>query len=385
MGPTLVFSPNVGPILWNLYTGNDDHWVGDWSTLRACAAEPEFASITCSIKETVFPGHEFDRDPRTILKRMEKEMEDKHGVTFLVGFEIEFYLLDRPDADSTIPTSNTGFWSASGYRTPSFQVLPRVVAALEQAGVEVWSFVVESGVEYEVALAPATPSVAIDNLAYAHETIKTIAFQAGYHATMHPKAFKDGPVAGQHIHISISKPELNDHFLAGILKHYRALSTFLQGGYDSYTYALSRQVAFGGGSVHWSTCKVAPIHQIDPALAHYELRNPDALSNPSLQLAVLIGAAMNGISNRYPLEMKASPPNQHAALGDELKAELGVVDMLPSSLEEAIAATEEKESLFRSILGDPCYDVFMYLQKQQVEAAQKMSVTDRRKQIVGNI
>ncbi len=167
----------------------------------------------------------------------------------------------------------------------------------------VWAFHPEGKSTYEIALSPQTPSAAVDNLGFAYDTIKSVAAKHGFHATMHPKAFSSGPKIGQHIHISIVNPRSGDgdHFLAGILKHMRALSAFWLGGHDSWNV---RDKSWGCGYIVWGTSRLVPIRQVTHA--RWEIRMPDCLANPYIQLAATIAAGLDGIESKMHLTIEVS-------------------------------------------------------------------------------
>jgi len=44
----------------------------------------------------------FARDPRTVLRRFEERVERENGVELLIGYEVEFMLLDSAMAEKPI-------------------------------------------------------------------------------------------------------------------------------------------------------------------------------------------------------------------------------------------------------------------------------------------
>jgi glutamine synthetase len=76
-----------------------------------------------------------------------------------------------------------------------------------------------------------SPLADADAHVFTSETIKSVAYQQGLHATMHPRPPNQGVINALHVNISVSSPETNgEPFLAGILKHATALFAALQGG-----------------------------------------------------------------------------------------------------------------------------------------------------------
>lgn len=62
------------------------------------------------------------------------------------------------------------------------------------------------------------PLEAADTLVFSHETIKSICASHSYLSTMHPKPFRKLSLVGSHVHLSISRLEVEQSFLAGDIK-----------------------------------------------------------------------------------------------------------------------------------------------------------------------
>ena len=256
---------------------NGDHWVPSWETLK-CTIRDDQAMVLCSIKETKEPeAHWFDRDPRTVLRRLVDRAKDDLGLEFRVGYEIEFQLLKSMDELEAIDCPMVAY-GLSAVRDPSFDVVLETVDALEEVEIKVWKYHAEVGKgQFELSLSPSDPITATDNLIHALETIRSVAKKHGMHATLHPKPFETATGIGQHMHVSVNKGEVSDAFLAGLLAHIRAICAVLMGSYDSYG---TRTVV---GFLGWSMGRMAPIHRIGES--RFEIRLPDGLGNPYLQIA----------------------------------------------------------------------------------------------------
>jgi len=97
--------------IWNL---EDDHWVPEWETLREDAVDPAYSTFLCNVKTTAYPETEwYALDPRIALKRIEKEAKEKCGIEYLIGYEVDYTLLDKPDAEIAIKSRRT-MWAISG-------------------------------------------------------------------------------------------------------------------------------------------------------------------------------------------------------------------------------------------------------------------------------
>lgn len=138
--------------------------------------------------------------------------------------------------------------STASPRTPYLAVLEDSVRAIEQSGIPLWTIHSELGAgQFEISTEPTNPLEAADALIYIHESIKASAVHHGLHATMHPKPFDKTHGVGQHMHISLSKEEKADSFMAGVLSSVPAISAISMPNYDSW---LRRDFA-GGEWVGW--------------------------------------------------------------------------------------------------------------------------------------
>src|SRR2546423_8729211 len=71
----------------------------DWSSLRICEYAEGNAMVMCCLNEThPIAPHKytmgFEHDPRTILSKVVTEAT-QHNLSFLIGFELEFVLLEQ--------------------------------------------------------------------------------------------------------------------------------------------------------------------------------------------------------------------------------------------------------------------------------------------------
>ena len=359
-----------------------DELVPVWDTLKP-THRADLGTMVCSLKETYEPGSEFARDPRTVLRKTVDRAREEFGLDFKVGLEIEFSLLVSGTGStykSVWGGPNTALATAVS-REPSFEVMYEVVAALEEAGVKVWKYHVESGAGiYEICTAPLDPITAIDDVICAHELIRSVAKKHGLHATLHPRPFEDGPSIGQHFHLSMNKDELSDSFLAGMLAHLRGISAILQGGHDSFG---RNNLSFGFGEVVWARGKLTPIRRI--GTSHFELRVPDALFNPYLQLASVIGSGLDGVRQGLELKVKENKRRSLEPMDDEAKRQTGMIDQLPATLSEAVEAMEEDAVVLTEILGKKCFETVLWHQKREVEGSGRMDRADRVRGIMQHI
>ena len=342
----------------------------DWSTITSSAADPAVAYVLVKL-HTPRLSNPFAYCPRSILQSLVKTAELKHGIQIKMGWEIEFCLLELLEPPVGVVST--------GERHPSYCVVKDAVAHLEANDIGVWAHHVEADAttpaSFEISLEPATILQAADNMLYGLCTIKDMAEKHGYTATFHPVPFDTFPSAGQHIHLSISKIELADHFLAGMMGRLPETTAFLLGGYDSYSSERSRY--YGDGMAYWGTDKHAPVRYRGPA--HWEFRIPDIPCNPHLQAAALIATGLKGVQEGMIL----GPLTSGTKLAAKSAAEQAVchVGKLPRSLDEAVKALEAEKTWWAQQLGKECIEGYIANRKVEIGHSEEMTMEQRRREI----
>lgn len=353
--------------------GAKDSLIPDWSTLVVCHYQAGHASVMCVVDEG---GRGFDFCPRSLLKKVEREVEEKHGMTFLVGVEVEFYLTASPE--STVPVKAiTSYSSTASLRTPYLAVLEDSVRALELAKIPVWTFHSElvPGL-FEISTEPMSPLKVADAIVYIQEAIKATAIKHGLHATMHPKPFDETHGVGQHLHISLSKVAKADSFLAGVLNSVPAISAISMPNFDSY---LRRDFA-GGEWVSWDNenrvCSIRKIRH-----AYWEFRFIDSMANNYLTLGAILGVGMAALEKSQELKMRPMLGRTAAQLDEESRRELGIEKRAPRDLKDAIEALKEDKAVM-TVLGKELWERFIKYKEREVEKLGQLSLQERRTAIM---
>lgn len=348
--------------------GDKDSLIPDWTTLVECHYQPGHAAVMCFIDEA---GRGFDCCPRSLLKKVERDVKEQHGISFLVGVEIEFYL--TKDAESTAPVKDiNSYCSTASLRTPYLAVLEDSVRAIERAGIPVWTFHTElvSGL-FEISTDPMTPLRAADALVYIHEAIKSSAVRHGLHATMHPKPFDNSHGVGQHMHISLSSDEKDDSFLAGVLDSVPAIAAISMPNFDSYL----RWDFAGGDWVNWDVenrhCSIRKIRR-----AYWEFRFIDCTANAYLTLAAILGVGMAAWERGQDLTMR--PVSGQTEFDEETRRQLGITNRVPRGLADAVAALKKDEAV-RAALGKEVWARFIQYKEKEEDTLGQLSLPDRRK------
>jgi glutamine synthetase len=359
--------------LHEVTAGAKDSLIPDWSTLVVCHYQPGHAAVMCFVDEA---GRGFDCCPRSLLKKVEREWQEQHDMSFSVGVEVEFYL--AASAESTAPVKDTAsYCSTASLRTPYLAVLEDSVRALELAQIPVWTFHSElvAGL-FEISTEPMAPLRAADALVYIHETIKQTAVKHGLHATMHPKPFDKTHGVGQHMHISLSSDAKDDSFLAGVLDSVPAISAISMPNFDSY---LRRDFA-GGDWVSWDnenrTCSIRKIRR-----AYWEFRFIDGTANNYLTLVAILGVGMAAWEKGQELNMKPMS-GRSPKLDEESRRELGIEKPAPRGLKDAIEALKEDKNVM-TVLGNELWERFTNYKEKEEERLGELTLQERRTMIMG--
>lgn len=185
--------------------------------------------------------------PRTQLQRAQ-EFGARQGLTFLVGFEIEFLLLqpvqglDGSSIYYAALSSHGHSWSTSRFYADSKipKLLADMVKTLESMDIFIEQVHAESAPgQFELVLPPLPPLAAVDTLLHTREVIAGLAVAAGYKFSLHPKPFAQTCGTASHVHLSITstggdRKAVYEPFYAGILKHLPAITAFTYSNPASY-------------------------------------------------------------------------------------------------------------------------------------------------------
>jgi glutamine synthetase len=263
------------------------------------------------------------------LDRLEREW----GANILIGFEIEFVLLDG--ADNVIEPLDrlNGYSRTAGLRAETLDLVEEIVNALEQSSISIHHFHAEVGDQLEIALAPELALKAVDSLVLAQESIRSICLRRNLKATMTPKPTLAGPSNGLHLHLSINNSAnvSADNFLAGILDHMGSLCALGMANYDSYVRstgdATGKWIGFGTDN------RDLPVRKIRNR--HWEFRMMDSTANPYLFVAAVLLAALDGLRNKTDLTWKDCKTFSHL-MDKRMRVEYGIDEPMPVTLKEAL-------------------------------------------------
>ncbi len=371
---------------------SDMHLRVDTDTYAVLPWTPENMRRARFFCDIMTPDDEpFAGDPRGLLKRMLADLK-KRGWVFNCGPEPEFFLFKSNGGVRPVPHDVGGYFDFSS-DDEAAQVRMELMYALNTMGLEV-----EVG-HHEVALGQheidfhfADAVRTADNVLTLKYTIKAIAAQHNLTASFMPKPIFGINGSGMHTHQSLFNdkgkniffdPEDDFHlsetayaFIAGQLKHARALSALVAPTVNSYKRLVpgyEAPVYVGWAQINRSALIRIPRYTAgqDNSM-RAELRCPDPSCNPYLAFAGMLAAALDGIDNR----MKAPKPMNNVniyKLGEDERKAKGIGE-LPSSLLEALAALEQDDVL-KNALGEEIYGAFRRAKLEEWEDF-RIHVTD---------
>lgn len=346
------------------------HFWPDWQSLRVTNfqrrinGEKRYASVMCSLIEStpLYPDIGSQRCPRSLLYHVLEEAKNRHGLTFLAGFETEFIVAERTEEGGLQQRDvNPGGNAVAGCQSPNFRYVEESVEQLQEVGIQVEQFHAEGDFgQYEISTEPLPPMAAIDALVSTRDTIKNVCSQHGVLATMHPKPFASHPATGAHAHLSMDPSVHEEHFVAGILRRMPILCAFSMANYDSY-----ERRGEAGTWVSWGTqCRDVPLRKI--SAGHWEIRNVDASANTYLFLAAFIAAGLLGVQNSEPLLLKDST-GWSSTYTAEQRQSLGMDRPMPENLSEVLERLDANDDGLAGILGPEIIKQYVYLKKRECE------------------
>lgn len=360
-----------------------------FSSLKPGPSE-NFASVQGEFRED--DGSAATLCPRSVLRRVLLESKIQ-GLEFILGFEIEIVFLAHSSGTengkqryTTISDSGGHAWSSarmlqSGIIT---KMAEDIYDTLAQSGIhlEQWHPESSSG-QYEFVLPRLPPLEAVDTLLQAREIVCTVAARYSMRATLHPKPFPMMAGTAAHVHISISSPngqqkEVYESFYAGILAHLRAICAFTYSNAVSYDRVADGCWA-GGRWVTWgSQNRETPLRKV--AGSHWEIKCLDGLANVYLAMAAIISAGVEGVVAQETLDWKDCEKDP-AMLSAEERKKLGIEELLPASLGEALEELAEDDGL-GEMLGKEVVARYIGVKKAEADLLNGMEVGERREWII---
>ncbi len=324
-------------------------------------------------------GIPLDQCPRGLLKKVLSLFSDQ-GMTVKTGVEAEFFLLEK-EVDSSIKLydsadvaekpcySQSVLWSHFDFIAGVMDCLNSLGWDCYQADHEDANGQFEINWKYDEALKTA------DKHGFFKLAVKSIAEDYGARATFMPKPFNDLTGNGCHTHVSVwdasganlfepsrslggtsGLSELGQSFVAGILKHARSLSCFLNPSVNSYKRLYCSNTRSGSS---WASNRVSfggndrSVMIRVPEEGRFELRQPDGAVNPYLSQAAICAAGWIGLRDKMDI----------SGVVTELDSKNAT---LPNSLEDALRDLEKDEEL-TTVLGREFVGKYVRLKMLEVD------------------
>lgn len=312
--------------------------VPDTSTLSLLPWRPSHgrvARLYCDIRTGT--GEEFPLDSRKLLRDAVKYAEQR-GVSVRFGAENDFYLFRTDEAgDPTeLPFDSAGYMDEAP-EDRGEDVRRDICLTLEDMGIEPLSSCHIGGPgQNRIAFEPGSPLECADHEITFRSVVKTMAARNGLWASFSPKPLEDQAGSGFRIAMRPRKDGQScaEPFLAGLLRHIRELTAFLNPVEESYE-RLGR--AGAPGQVSWSAVSRAALLRKRQE-GRLELASPDGMANPYLAFALLLYAGVEGVEKGLTLPQ---PDTSCQAL--------------PASLQEARRLCRESELLHRVLPKELLY------------------------------
>ena len=320
----------------------------------------------------------FEGDSRYVLRRALQEAKEM-GYEFFVGPECEFFLFHSDDdgQPTTFSHEKAGYFDV-GPVDLGENARRDIVLNLEKMNFVVLSSHHEKAraqheidFRYDEALATA------DNVVTFKMAARSIARRHGLHATFMPKPKTGENGSGMHTNMALFKDGKNAFydpedenglsreaywFIGGLMEHIRGMALIANPLVNSY----KRLVRGFEAPVYssWSAKNRSSLIRIPVdrgGKTKLELRNPDPCANPYLLFASCLWAGLDGIKRK--IEPPKPLDNNMLSLSDEELIDKGV-ELLPSSLGEAIAEFERDEYLKEKI-GSYISSVYVESKKEE--------------------
>jgi len=378
---------------------------------ESACIDPFFAETTLVlICDTLEPltGEPYTRDPRSICKKA-AGLVKAMGIGDMVFFgpEAEFFIFDDVKYSATpysvgykvdsveFPTnSDTEYEGGNlghhiGFKKGYFPVPPldtaqdmrsEMLAAMARMGVKVEKHHHEvASAQHELGMKFSPLTMMADQLQIYKYCISQVAQVYGKSACFMPKPVYGDNGSGMHCHQSIwkgGKPvfagnkysDLSDtclSYIAGIIKHARAINAFTNSTTNSYKrlvpgYEAPVKLAY---SARNRSASIRIPHTDSPKGKRIEVRFPDPMGNPYLGFTAMLMAGLDGIENQID-----PGPAADKNLYDLPPREQKKVPEVCGSLKEALENLDKDRAFLKKggVMDDDFIDSYIELKMEEV-------------------
>ena len=373
--------------------------------------DPFFAQSTvaifCDVREPS-TGQHYERDPRGIAKKAEAYMKSLGiGDKVFFGPEAEFFIFD--DVRFTTEPYNMGFRldsselpsnSGTEYEMGNLGHRPRTkggyfpvppVDSCQDIRSEMLSVMAEMGVsvekhhhevgaaQHELGIKFAPMLTIADHMQIYKYVVHMVAQAYGKTACFMPKPVFGDNGSGMHVHQSIwngdtpvfagnKYADLSEtclSYIAGILKHAKAINAFTNPTTNSYKrlvpgFEAPVLLAYSARN-RSASCRIP--HVSNPKAKRVEVRFPDPGANPYLAFTAMLMAGLDGITN------KLNPGDAiDKNLYDLPPAELEKIPTVSGSLREALESLDKDRDFLKmgGVMSDDMIDAYIELKMEEV-------------------
>ena len=360
---------------------SDMYLYPDLDTFEVFPWRPQQGKVARFICDVYNPdGTPFSGDPRYVLKRAVKRAQDM-GYVLNVGPECEFFLFhtDEEGRPTTSTHEMAGYFDVSPIDLAE-NVRRDIVLNLEEMGFQVEASHHEiAPAQHEIDFQYTDALRAADNIMTFKMAAKTIAKRHGLHATFMPKPREGMNGSGMHINMSLSDKEGRNlfaddqdalrlsrdayYFMAGILKHMKAMTILTNPHVNSYKRLIPGfdapiYIAWSPTSNRSSLIRIPSPRGESTRI---ELRCPDSAMNPYLALAACLSAGLDGIEKKTGLPACVEG-NMFTMEPEELRERN--VERIPETLGDAIEAYSG-DVFMKEVLGEHIYTKYLEAKEQE--------------------
>ncbi|MBB24661.1 MAG: glutamate--ammonia ligase [Geminicoccus sp.] len=328
-------------------------------------------------------GEAFALDARGQLRATVAAWQ-QHGLTPMVGIELEAYVFEQGEDGAFRPYNTPGaFVYGTGPHNDPRGLTDAIWTRAKAAEIPIESMNGEyDNGQFELTLCFGDAIKACDDAFLLKTMAREVAAEKGLILTFLPKPIPERGGSGLHVNFSFTDkdgknavgPEgrlsnLAEGCVAGLMHHHEGLAGVLAGTVNSYDRLTPASMAG-----YW--CNWADDHRMttvrttvaSPRSARLEHRMADGAANPYLATHAVLRAAMLGVEQGHRL-----PPAEDLDGIENVRATRHV----PSSLKKALDALDNDAAL-REALGPLLVDALVFLKRDEATRLEKASVDEIR-------
>ncbi len=332
--------------------------------------------------------------PRGALKRAVKGWQDEHGLSPMVGIELECFAMVSNEQGRLVPyDAPGGVVYGTGPFTDPLRFTDAIWEKADELGFRLDMITAEyDSPQFEFTLTFDDAVKAVDDIVLFRLMAREIALEHGVVLTFMPKPIAEAGGSGMHINFSFRDGEGNnaldngpvggpEHMndlargcVAGLMHHHTGLAGLICPTANSY-----QRMQPGILSGYWKNwggdhrCVTTRISGEGGAKARLEHRMADATSNPYTAVAAVLQAARLGLEKGYDLgpaetgdgfertDAKQGTAVDLKAAMDDLEADVELGDAVGRMLVDNHLFMKRKEvKKTRDLEGDALRDFYVY-------------------------